>query len=146
MRSTRFGPLLLVARRGRALGWARRLRCVRFRNVPIRPRRWAPLTPCALSRRWLTPPPLTDAGTLHLISAFLCETPLTDWQAFTLNDAQAALEYLVHYTPFESLDYDEAEEAPPNHGNPWHDVLHSYALTSVLRDAPALCPPDIPFY
>ncbi|MCY0880070.1 MAG: hypothetical protein OWU84_14180 [Firmicutes bacterium] len=49
-----------------------------------------------LHPQWLTatiPPP---SGPLRLTSAFLREEPL-DWTTFSFDDAQEALEHLVHY-------------------------------------------------
>jgi hypothetical protein len=104
------------------------------------------MTPARLSRRWLTaaiPPP---SGATRLISAFLREE-LVDWTAFTFDDAQDALAYLVHYAVVDWV-YDDLDDddGPPNQGNPWHALLHVYDMTDALMTMPGVCPDDIPFY
>lgn len=102
--------------------------------------------PVRLSRRWLDgPPPI--GGPHRIITALLTQQTITTWTAFTYHDVLAALQALVYYTATDYI-YDEVDDdtPAPNRGNPWHEVLHSYALTGALHQMAGLCPPEEPFY
>jgi hypothetical protein len=103
----------------------------------------------SLSKRWLDGPVPEVSGTMTVISLFLREETIADWTAFTLQDAQAALEELVHYTAYENVwdvMEDDNDTTSPNLDNDWHQVLHGYEMNAALADLPGECPPDIPFY
>jgi len=98
-----------------------------------------------LSQRWLNGTEPSISGSVKLISAFLSEEAV-DWSAFTFRDAQWALEQLVHYAALDYMYEDLDEGESPNRDNEWHQVLHVYEMTEILKNLPGECPPDIPFY
>jgi hypothetical protein len=71
-----------------------------------------------------------------------------DWNGFTLEEAQKALEMAMNYVGDENADEEEGDsDGPPNEGNAIHEFLHNYEVIHGLKQTkPEMQTEDVGFF